>query len=112
MASTTRAIRGIRRSVPGPPRTWRWKACMRAERGVLAALALLLGACGGGGGGAGSAAAPCSANCDAAAGALAVADVQLAIAQAAGEAKARGRGAVIAVVDRVGNVLAVYQFGD
>jgi uncharacterized protein GlcG (DUF336 family) len=41
--------------------------------------------------------------------ALTVADVQKVIAQAAGEAKARGAKATIAVVDRVGNVLAVYR---
>lgn len=41
--------------------------------------------------------------------ALTIADVQRIIAQAAGEAKARGAKATIAVVDRVGNVLAVYR---
>jgi len=41
--------------------------------------------------------------------ALTVADVQRIIAQAAGEARARGAKATIAVVDRVGNVLAVYR---
>jgi uncharacterized protein GlcG (DUF336 family) len=41
--------------------------------------------------------------------ALTVADVQKVIAQATGEAKARGAKATIAVVDRVGNVLAVYR---
>ncbi len=41
--------------------------------------------------------------------ALTVADVQKAIAQSVGEAKARGAKATIAVVDRVGNVLAVYR---
>lgn len=41
--------------------------------------------------------------------ALTIADVQKVIAQAAGEAKARGAKATIAVVDRVGNVLAVYR---
>jgi uncharacterized protein GlcG (DUF336 family) len=40
--------------------------------------------------------------------ALSVADVQQVIANAAGEAAARGRPANIAVVDRVGNVLAVF----
>lgn len=40
--------------------------------------------------------------------ALTVAEVQRIIAQAAGEADARGLPAVIAVTDRVGNVLAVY----
>jgi uncharacterized protein GlcG (DUF336 family) len=41
--------------------------------------------------------------------ALSVADVQQVIANAAGEAAARGRPANIAVVDRVGNVLAVFS---
>ncbi|WP_372916044.1 heme-binding protein [Sandarakinorhabdus sp.] len=41
--------------------------------------------------------------------ALSVADVQSVIARAAAEASARGAPAVIAVVDRVGNVLAVYR---
>ena len=41
--------------------------------------------------------------------ALTIADVQRIIAQAAGEARARGAKATIAVVDRVGNVLAVYR---
>ena len=41
--------------------------------------------------------------------ALTAADVQQVIAQAVSEAKARGTPAVIAVTDRVGNVLAVYS---
>ena len=41
--------------------------------------------------------------------ALTIADVQKVIAQAVGEARARGARATIAVVDRVGNVLAVYR---
>lgn len=41
--------------------------------------------------------------------ALTIADVQKVIAQAVGEARARGAKATIAVVDRVGNVLAVYR---
>ena len=41
--------------------------------------------------------------------ALTIADVQKIIAQAVGEAKARNAKATIAVVDRVGNVLAVYR---
>ena len=36
-------------------------------------------------------------------------DVRKVIAQAVGEAQARGAKATIAVVDRVGNVLAVYE---
>jgi uncharacterized protein GlcG (DUF336 family) len=41
--------------------------------------------------------------------ALTVADVQQVIAQAVAEAKARNRPAVISVVDRVGNVLAIFR---
>ncbi len=40
---------------------------------------------------------------------LSAADVQTVIAQAAAQANAQGDGAVISVVDRVGNVLAVFQ---
>ena len=40
---------------------------------------------------------------------LTVADVQQVIAQAVGEAQARGALATIAVADRVGNVLGVFQ---
>ena len=40
---------------------------------------------------------------------LTVADVQQVIAQAVGEAQARGNLATIAVSDRVGNILAVFQ---
>ena len=74
--------------------------------GLLAA-ALALGACGGGGGSGGSAPAACV-DCAAPA-ALAEADVRRAIAQAAAEAQARGVAAHIAVVDRVGNVLATFE---
>ena len=41
-----------------------------------------------------------------------VADVQLVLAQGVAEAQARGVAATIAVVDRVGNVLAVYRMGN
>lgn len=43
---------------------------------------------------------------------LTVADVQQVIAQGVAEAQARGTNATFAVVDRVGNVLAVYRMGD
>ncbi|MFN5010820.1 MAG: heme-binding protein [Gammaproteobacteria bacterium] len=87
--------------------------------GVLVAAALL-GACGGGGGssagsgagaggGAGSGgAAVCDGSCATAATALSVAQVEGVIARAVAEAQARNARATIAVVDRVGNVLAVY----
>jgi len=86
---------------------------------VLAcAAALALAACGGGGGGGGGGSTtttpppppPTMAGLYALPGAeaLSVADVQQIIAQAVAEAKARGTPSVIAVTDRVGNVLAVY----
>jgi uncharacterized protein GlcG (DUF336 family) len=81
---------------------------MRAEiAAALAAAALLASACGGSGGG--STAPACGTSCAAAAPALTGTDVQRAIAQAAFEAQARGAAAHIAVVDRVGNVLAVFS---
>ena len=71
---------------------------------ILALAALLaLAACGGGGGGGGSG----TPGPDPAL--LTVADVQKIIAQAVAEAQARNAQATIAVVDRVGNVLAVFQ---
>ncbi|MEP7181652.1 MAG: heme-binding protein [Betaproteobacteria bacterium] len=80
---------------------------MSAGRAWLGALLLTVAAalagCGGGNGaGNGSLQVP-SPN------ALTVADVQQVIAQAVGEAQARGAKATIAVVDRVGNVLAIFQ---
>ena len=88
-------------------------------RGSAGAIALLLlGACGGSGGGSGggiAAPAPSPAPSPAAVyiapaqEALSIAEVQRIIAQAAGEAEARKLPAVIAVTDRIGNVLAVYN---
>ena len=83
---------------------------MRLDRAAAALVLSTLAACGGGGSGS-SAAPPCTTGCDAAANRLAVADVQRIVAQAAAEAQARNVGAVIAVVDRVGNVLGVYRIG-
>lgn len=54
----------------------------------------------------------CSGECAAAAAGLLVADIQRIIAQAVQEAQAQGVEATVAVVDRVGNVLAVYRMGD
>src|SRR4051812_28612541 len=71
----------------------------------------MLAACGGGGSSGTTAAVPCSSACDAAANRLTAADVQHLVAQAAAEAQARKTGAVIAVVDRVGNVLGVFTLG-
>ena len=87
---------------------------------MLAALmAASLVSCGGGGpavestgtapGGSGNAG--CTGACASASTFLSVADVEQVIAQAVAEAHARNLHATIAVVDRVGNVLAVYRMG-
>jgi uncharacterized protein GlcG (DUF336 family) len=54
----------------------------------------------------------CNGSCQSTPSNLSVADVQQVIAQGVAEAQARGTNATIAVVDRVGNVLAVYRMGD
>ena len=77
------------------------------HKGIAATLSILLAACGGGGGGAGTPA--CTENCSTARNVLTSEDVERVIAQAVGEAQARGVRAQIAVVDRVGNVLAVFR---
>lgn len=92
----------------------------RAKLRLLAlATALTLAACGGGsnsGSSTGTAPPPpgstdsgCTGSCATAQSFLAVSDIQTVIAQAAAEAQAQSKPAVIAVVDRVGNVLAVYK---
>jgi uncharacterized protein GlcG (DUF336 family) len=53
----------------------------------------------------------CSGGCGSSATSLTVADVQQVLAQGIGEAQARSVNATFAVVDRVGNVLAVYRMG-
>jgi uncharacterized protein GlcG (DUF336 family) len=53
----------------------------------------------------------CSGSCATSSTALAVVDVQRILAQGIAEAQARNANATIAVVDRVGNVLAVYRMG-
>jgi uncharacterized protein GlcG (DUF336 family) len=53
----------------------------------------------------------CSGSCATATTLLTVADVEQVIAQGVAEAQVRGAQATIAVVDRVGNVLAVYRMG-
>ncbi|HKS57506.1 MAG TPA: heme-binding protein [Steroidobacteraceae bacterium] len=53
----------------------------------------------------------CNGSCGGSTTSLTVADVQLVIAQAVAEAQARGVNATVAVVDRVGNVLAVFRMG-
>ncbi|MFY8141346.1 MAG: hypothetical protein ACOVMO_11575, partial [Caulobacter sp.] len=88
----------------------------RARGLILAALAgLLLAGCGGGGGsssggggGGGGGGSGGALYAVPAAEALSVVDVEGVLARAVAEARARSRPAVIAVTDRVGNVLAVY----
>jgi len=86
---------------------------VRTERRPLAfalgalALAAALAGCSGSSGSAGSS--PCAPNCNTATNLLTEDDVRRVLAQAAGEASARGARATIAVVDRVGNVLAVFR---
>lgn len=87
-----------------------------SSRLAFAGLLVLLHGCGGGG--SNSDAIGCSANCSppppvpppsGPATALSVADVQQVIRQAVGEAQARNARATVAVVDRSGNVLAVFR---
>ncbi len=86
----------------------------RASVSLVAALSLLAASCGGGGGGAPSAttpatpAAPVAAYPVPAQESLTSAEVGRVVAQAAAEATARALPSVIAVTDRVGNVLAVF----
>ncbi len=85
----------------------------RAQQLVVAAM-LLLAACGGGGGSesgssGGSTATPTLLYAVPAQEALSVGDVQRIVAQAAAQASADSSPAVIAVVDRVGNVLALMR---
>lgn len=78
---------------------------------------LVLAGCGGGSGGSNAGVDPpaanggCTGSCASASSFLTVADVQRVIGQAVAEAKAQSVSATIAVVDRVGNVLAVYRMG-
>jgi len=85
----------------------------RARRLTAMVLLLLAAACGGGSGGGGGGAngdAGCSGGCAAAAAInLSAAEVQQALAQAVLEAQARAAPSTIAVVDRSGNVLAVFR---
>ncbi|MDG0980204.1 MAG: heme-binding protein [Halieaceae bacterium] len=84
-------------------------------------LVALLSACGGGGGGASAPAQAvaesqpevlCDGQCAQTADALSVADVKNVLAQAIDQAQALGVNATVAVVDRVGNVLAVHRMAD
>lgn len=87
-----------------------------APRWIVFAAALALASCGGGGGGGSTApttpttpTTPTAAYTLPAAQALTVAEVQQVLAQGVAEARARNLPAVIAVTDRVGNILAVYS---
>ncbi|MBB6521538.1 heme-binding protein [Pseudoteredinibacter isoporae] len=92
---------------------------------LLAAASLSLLSCGGGGGGSGTAPnqgtptpppppppVVCEGGCATADSFLRSAEVEVVVQQAVAEAKALGVAATIAVVDRVGNVLAVYRTAD
>lgn len=83
----------------------------RLARIVSVAVVAIASGCGGGGGGgsASTGATGCSGTCPAVQASLAVSDVQRIVSQAVGEAQARNVHAQVAVVDRVGNVLAVFQ---
>lgn len=81
---------------------------------ALCCLLLLMGCGGGGSAGAPAGAeapgpAPCAGYCASATSLLTTADVERVMAQAVAEANVRGVAATIAVVDRVGNVLGVFQ---
>jgi uncharacterized protein GlcG (DUF336 family) len=91
---------------------------MRFQATALTSLAaLLLASCGDGGGSSGGSSAatptpspaPTAVYTPPAQESLSVADVQTIMAQAVGEAQAQGLPAVIAVTDRVGNVLGVFK---
>jgi uncharacterized protein GlcG (DUF336 family) len=90
---------------------------MNTRQGCITGLALLgLAACGGDGSVVSSTgtvpeSVDCSGTCFTTPTALTVGDVETVIAQAVAEAQARHVNATIAVVDRVGNVLAVYRMG-
>jgi uncharacterized protein GlcG (DUF336 family) len=80
------------------------------------AIAVLITGCSGGGTANGPGSGPtdtdCSGQCASASLFLTVADVETIIAQGVAEARARNVQATFAVVDRVGNALAVYRMGD
>lgn len=89
---------------------------MKSARAILCAAGFFaLTACGGGGGGGAPATPPATPSTPAnfyaipAARALTVDDVQRVVAQAVNEAQGRSVAGVVAVVDRVGNVLAVFR---
>jgi len=85
------------------------------RRALLLCALLVLAACGGGSrppaDGVDDATPPagCDGSCASASSFLSVGDVEQVVAQAVAEAQGRGAAATIAVVDRVGNVLAVFR---
>lgn len=82
------------------------------QRNLSAGLCLmLLAACGGSGSGGSQSSATSAPPPSVTLAALTVTDVEQVIAQGVAEAQARNTQATIAVVDRVGNVLAVYRMG-
>lgn len=89
------------------------RAIWARGRWILLACLVLTAACSGGGTPADPAVSPdsqnCTGSCASTATFLTVADVQSVIARAVAEAQARNVNATIAVTDRVGNVLAVFQ---
>lgn len=95
---------------------------MRRRRftGAAAIAALLVASCGGGGGGGGGGGSPTPTPTPTPGGkytppaleALTSAEVQGILARAVAEARARNRPSVIAVVDRIGNVLGVFTMTD
>ena len=103
--------------VRSPAMTGRACGTSRLRLSWLVLLALLLQACGGGGGAGGGAESAaqgpvvlsCTGTCADTPTRLTAADVQQVIAQAVAEAQARNAKGTIAVVDRVGNVLAVFR---
>jgi uncharacterized protein GlcG (DUF336 family) len=89
---------------------------IRQTTAIALSLSLVLAGCGGGDSGSGDTFTPTPTPtassrffADPAQEALTAAEVQQIIAQAVGEAQARSKPAIISVVDRVGNVLAVFR---
>ncbi|MDP3551720.1 MAG: heme-binding protein [Novosphingobium sp.] len=89
---------------------------LRQTTAVVLSLSLALAGCGGGDSGSGDTFTPTPTPtassrffADPAQEALTASEVQQIIAQAVGEAQARGKPAIISVVDRVGNVLAMFR---
>lgn len=79
----------------------------RASRILAAVVATIASSAGCGGGGGSASDGGCDGSCPQAS--LVALDVETVVAQAVGEAERLGLAATIAVVDRVGNVLAVFQ---